>query len=77
MKGGKNMKTRWIIGVLLAVFWLAPGTVPAVYGHGGDASLIHACVQVHNQSVRIVGANDACKANQVAIHWSITGPQGP
>ncbi len=80
------MKIRWIMGVWLALFWLAPGVVPSVYGHGGDASLIHACVRTDrggerdNDSdgrVRIVGPNDGCRRGEFAVHWSITGPQGP
>ena len=51
---------------------------PVVYAHGGDASLIHACVKKSNPrgQTRIVGPSVRCAAGERANHWSITGPAG-
>ena len=46
-----------------------------VWGHGGDASLIHACV-AKDGTIRIIGANVTCKSNETALDWNIQGPQG-
>lgn len=43
--------------------------------HGGDASRVHACVG-SGGTVRIVGASEACRANENAVDWAIQGPQG-
>lgn len=61
-----------LAGGLLAA--LAPATASA---HGGDASLVHACVVNGVGLVRIVGPNQNCSFLETARHWSITGPQGP
>ncbi len=52
---------------------------PMAYAHGGntDPSVIHACVQQSSNQVKIVGVNGSCSNSEVAVHWSIMGPQGP
>jgi len=45
--------------------------------HGGDASLVHACVHQSSAQVRIVGPNDNCKSQETAAHWSTAGAPGP
>jgi hypothetical protein len=60
------------IGGLWAL--LAPATASA---HGGDPSLVHACVNNGSNNVRIVGASQGCLNSETARHWAITGPQGP
>jgi hypothetical protein len=52
--------------------------VPAqiVHSHGGDTSLIHGCLN-NKGAVRIVGATVACKSNETARDWNISGPTGP
>ena len=50
-----------VLGVLIG--W------PAMAGSdGGDAGLIHACVNPSNLT-RIVDANDACRHNERSVHW--------
>ena len=44
--------------------------------HGGDPSLVHACVGL-TKYVRLVDPNGNCRSTETARHWSIAGPQGP
>ena len=48
-----------------------------VWAHGGDATLVHACIHNNTRDVRIVGPNQNCQGNETARHWSIQGPAGP
>lgn len=41
---------------------------PAV-ADGGDASLIHACVQQGSQQVRIIGPDESCRRTETPVHW--------
>ena len=61
-----------ITGALGAVI----ATVININAHGGDTTLIHACVK-QDGTMRIVGATATCKTNETALDWAITGPQGP
>ncbi len=48
--------------------------------HGGDASLVHACVGTVGGIVRVVGPTENCTSSETARHWSIGGltePQSP
>lgn len=47
-----------------------------VLSHGGETTLIHACV-AKDGTIRIVGATTACKIQETALDWNITGPEGP
>src|SRR3990172_10597896 len=71
----------------------------AVSAHGGDVTVIHACVKMGKSEdakggatgenerddkgggtrglIRIVGADGACKRNEIALDWNIQGPPGP
>lgn len=82
---GSLARWRVLVAVSACMFGLLAGATMAS-AHGGDATLIHACVAQKGGdddddggpgSVRIVGPNDACKRDETAIHWSITGAQGP
>lgn len=65
----------WIfLGIMPLVL---AGPAPRVYAHGGNPALVHGCVNNVNKHARIVGANAACKSNETAQDWSITGPPGP
>jgi hypothetical protein len=47
---------------------------------GGDGQVIHGCYKADtpsNGQVRIVDSADACKSNETAIDWNVTGPAGP
>jgi hypothetical protein len=61
-------KTVWFVlgaAVVLALAWV----LPAVYAHGGDSTLIHACVRNNNGDVRIVSPTTSCASNETAVHW--------
>lgn len=49
----------------------------AVYSHEGDTSKIHACVNNSSGELKIVDATAACRTNETAVDWNITGPAGP
>jgi hypothetical protein len=65
-----------IPGLLLAL------AVPAVYAHGGDPNLIHACVHRSSGNVRIVAPDESCRRPESPLHWSAQaapaggGPRG-
>lgn len=41
-----------------------------VFAHGGDATLVHACVNTSTKATRIVGKNVACASNETPYHWA-------
>lgn len=47
------------------------------YGHGGDANLVHACVNAASGAVKLVAPDAECEKNWQAIDWNIQGPPGP
>lgn len=61
---------RAAVGVALSI------VLPNIYAHGGDSSLIHACVDTQNV-IKLSGPNLACVVDEVPLHWSIEGPPGP
>lgn len=56
---------------LVSALWT--GTVLA---HGGDASLVHACVTRFGL-VLIVSPTAGCGSGQAALHWAVAGDPGP
>jgi hypothetical protein len=62
-----------VVGLVIA----CAAAAALIQAHGGDASLVHACVNNSTRVVRIVGPNQNCQGNETARHWSIQGPQGP
>lgn len=46
------------------------------YPHGGDTTLIHACVDTQN-TLKYSAPDLECAAGETAVHWSIQGPPGP
>ncbi len=66
------------IVVLVAVGAMI-GTRVSAIANGGDTSQIHACVNLGNGQVRIVGADKDCSAfpeGWIPVDWAIKGPQG-
>ena len=65
------MKRKWrgVVMVTLAGLLLA-FTVRHVHSHGGDTSLVHACVRTNTGAIRIVSATTTCAANETAIDWA-------
>jgi hypothetical protein len=49
----------------------------AAIAHGGDTTLIHACVKNSNGSIRIVSATTNCVSGETALDWRIQGEPGP
>lgn len=71
------IRDSWKVALGAAVGVLAGGAV--VWGDGGDASLVHACILPDTAgpaNARIVGENEPCAAEQTPRHWSIQGPSG-
>lgn len=68
------MKRLKIVGIVTLATLLAPIAATA---HGGDPSVVHACVKKRGKTVRVVGANKRCKKRERAMHWSLQGLQGP
>src|SRR5688572_22716552 len=62
---------------VLAFVAVLTATAPPAGAHGGDTTLVHACVHQLTKAVRIVGVNAGCPLPEVARHWSIAGPAGP
>ena len=63
--------------LVLVAFGSAVVVLPASSAaHGGNASLVHACVHKSSLVVRIVGASARCKRSEKAVHWASAGPAG-
>jgi len=60
----------------LAALALA-AAAPAAFAHGGDPSLVHACVWSANGNLRIVAPDEACKPHETPLDWAIQGTPGP
>ncbi len=57
---------------------LAAAIIPAhILASDGASNMIHACVQQGSQHVRLVTANEPCRAPETRVTWNIAGPQGP
>ena len=61
---------RRIIGLAALVVLANLGMPTVVFAHGGDATLIHACVNNKNKIPRIVDANVVCASNETSRHWA-------
>src|SRR5262245_20483733 len=67
MIGSKRLLAALMLASVLLVVLLS---VPRVTrAHGGDTTLIHSCVNAANGDIRIIGANDTCRANQNPLDW--------
>lgn len=67
-------RPRLLLAVSTFMFVLLAGAA-MVSAHGGDPSVIHACV-LPSGVARIVGPDAPCLEPETAVHWSIAGPQG-
>jgi hypothetical protein len=66
-----------LVGTLVGVISLGLGLAaltPPAYGHGGDTSLIHACVKKSNGALRIIAPSGTCKKIETALDWNVSGP---
>ncbi|MEA2626066.1 MAG: hypothetical protein QOD06_2111, partial [Candidatus Binatota bacterium] len=71
------MRKARIASIAVAAASIVTLGVSRVSAHGGDMSRIHACIGKNPKDVRIVGADDICKANETPLDWNIQGPPGP
>jgi collagen triple helix repeat protein len=69
------MKRNQAIALCL-VMAVAVGGGAYMSAHGGDATLIHACV-AKDGALRIVSPSISCKPPETPLDWSIRGPVGP
>lgn len=77
MEQSITVKRGLLLGTAALLMALLSASTPErTYADGGNASLVHACVDRWTQ-VRIVGSNDACDPGERSLHWVMTGPQGP
>lgn len=70
---------RYRISAVLALAFALPATV---WAHGGDTSVIHACVHGVAGNVRFVAPSETCRPPEVAVHLPLqagtaaSGPRG-
>jgi hypothetical protein len=74
MRAGSWTRTKTMAAVVAGLIAGASFTAVA-YGHGGDDSVIHACVG-GNGLVRVVSPTTTCPSPSQPLDWSITGPEG-
>ena len=67
----KTLPGLMVTPLLLALCFL--GTPTALNAHGGDTSLIHACVK-KTGALRIIAADGTCKKTETALDWNVAGP---
>ena len=70
----KLLIPKWL--VVLHVVLISLVSVTLASAHGGNTSLIHACVSNSSGEIKIVGANSNCPSNYRALDWNIQGPAG-
>lgn len=72
-----KLKFYRFLSTILLIAMLSMSGVMYVSAHGGDITLIHACVNSRTGAVRIVSATTTCDANkESALDWGIQGPKG-
>jgi hypothetical protein len=67
---------RFSVGAAVLALALSVGAF-VTWAHGGDPSLVHACVNNSNGVTRIVMPNISCQPNESPRHWAIQGTVGP
>lgn len=70
----KIVSPKWLLALAIILVTLASTTF--VHAHGGDITLIHACVNNTSGEIKIVGVNVTCASNYRALDWNIQGPAG-
>jgi hypothetical protein len=72
-----KLKFYRFLSAILLVVMLSMSGVMYVSAHGGDITLIHACVTNRTGAVRIVSPTATCDASkETALDWNIQGPKG-
>lgn len=62
------------IGILM-FFTISLSFPLMAYGHGGDTTKIHTCVNKSSGEIKVVGASESCGNNEDALDWAITPVQ--
>jgi hypothetical protein len=70
----KLLFPKWLVVLNMVLISLV--SVTLVSAHGGNTTLIHACVSNSSGEIKIVGANANCPSNYRALDWNIQGPAG-
>ena len=60
-----------VLGVVLSTL-----VVDRLGAHGGDSSVVHACVRNEIGLVVVIGENESCPADWTSRDWEIQGPAG-
>jgi type VI secretion system secreted protein Hcp len=68
-------KTRLLAALGAGLVAAAAATTFAL-AHGGDGTLIHACVGKPNGEMRIVAAAEDCRSSEYALDWNQKGEPG-
>jgi hypothetical protein len=66
-------KIGWFLLVSASCLSLA-GAPSSTAAHGGDPSLIHACVNSSSGTIKIVGPDTTCKPHEQAVDWAGGAP---
>lgn len=78
LPSGKSKQNLYIIIAFLLSITITNVSI-AVFAHGGDSNLIHACVGtgvLNNGRLRIITANGTCQANETPLDWNTLGLPG-
>ncbi len=72
-----KLKFYRFLSAILLVVMLSMSSVMYVRAHGGDVTLIHACVTNRTGAIRVVNPTTACDVNkESALDWNIQGAKG-
>jgi len=70
--------TRFRLAALVVLVMSAVGGAAMISSAAAPQNaVIYACVRNGNGQVRIVSSSSACSNAEVAVQWSVIGPQGP
>ena len=70
-----NKRNNYILILIAFVLGLIAGQVGVALAHGGDGSIIHACVNKAG-NLKIVGADEICSNGWTPLDWNAQGPAG-
>jgi 2-iminobutanoate/2-iminopropanoate deaminase len=60
-----------------ALVMAASGFPGVAVAHGGDATLIHACINEYSGTVRLVSPDDSCRGPEFAVDWRTAAGSAP
>ena len=69
----EKVQRRWVAPAVVAIMAAAIGSVQATIPDSNG--VVHACYK-NNGAIRVVNSAANCKANETALTWNQTGPQG-